>query len=207
MIAHVNAEEDMEAEGSPFGVSEVDRSFSTYMEIGEGADKIELYHFGAGHTDGDAFVVFPEARTMAAGDIYAWHMSPLIDGGSGGSMLALPTTLAAAVYGIEDVDHVIQGHGSISTWEEFQSFMNFNRALVQTAEQTMQFGGDERAALDQLDNNPSFQIFLGTEVLPGLEYGGSPKSRALINLMVAFAELRGEDAPLIMGLPEEEWPE
>ncbi len=207
VVAHVNSERRMEAVGGPFGTSEVDRSFSSYMEIGDGADRIELYHFGAGHTDGDAFVVFPEDRTMAAGDIYAWHMSPLIDPGSGGSMLALPTTLTAAVYGIDGVDHVIQGHGDVSTWAEFHSFMNFNRALVQIAEQTLQAGGDERQALAALDRNPGFAIFLGTEVKPGLEYGGSPKSRALINLMVAFAELRGEEAPLIMGLPREQWPE
>jgi len=207
VVAHVNSEKRMEAEGGPFGVSEVDRSFTNYMQIGEGADRIELYHFGAGHTDGDAFVVFPEDRTMAAGDIYAWHMSPLIDPGSGGSILATPTTLTAAVYGIDGVDHVIQGHGDVSTWEEFHSFTNFNRALVQVAEQTLQAGGTERDALETLSANPGFAIFLGTEVLPGLEYGGSPKSRALINLMVAFVELRGEEAPLIMGLPREQWPE
>ncbi|WP_169053551.1 MBL fold metallo-hydrolase [Alteraurantiacibacter aquimixticola] len=207
VVAHLNSKNRMEAEGGPFGVSEVDTAFSTFMEIGEGDDRIELYHFGAGHTDGDAFVVFPNDRTMAAGDIYAWHMSPLIDPGSGGSMLALPTTLTAAYYGIDGVDHVIQGHGDVSSWEEFGSFVQFNRALVQTAEQTLQFGGDERAALDALDDNPGWAIFLGTEVKPGLEYGGSPKSRALINIMVAFAELRGEEAPLIMGLPREEWPE
>lgn len=207
VIAHVNTEARMEADGGPFGASNVDRSFSSHMQIGEGADEIELYYFGAGHTDGDAFISFPAARTVMAGDIYAWHMSPLIDPGSGGSMLALPTSLTAAYYSIPDVDHWIQGHGSVSTSEEFLSFLTFNRALVQVAEQTLQFGGTERDALDSLSNNPSFAIFLGTEVLPGLEYGGSPKSRALINLMVAFQELRGEEPQLIMGLPREEWPE
>ncbi len=207
VVAHVNSEARMEAEGGPFGASEVDQSFSRTMQIGEGADEIELYYFGAGHTDGDAFVYFPAARTVMAGDIYAWHMSPLIDPGSGGSILALPTSVTAAYYTIPDADLWIQGHGGVSTREEFLSFVTFNRALVQTAEQTLQSGGTERDALASLDRNPSFQVFLGTEVLPGLEYGGSPKSRALINLMVAFQELRGEEPALIMGLPQEEWPE
>ncbi|GAA0274506.1 hypothetical protein GCM10009127_13800 [Alteraurantiacibacter aestuarii] len=207
VIAHVNSEKRMEAEGGPFGASNVDRSFSSHMKIGEGADEIDLYYFGAGHTDGDAFVAFPAARTVMAGDIYAWHMSPLIDPGSGGSMLALPTSVTAAYYTIPNVDYWIQGHGGVSTSSEFLSFVTFNRALVQIAEQTVQSGGTEREALDRLAANPSFAIFLGTETLPGLEYGGSPKSRALINLMVAFQELRGEEPQLIMGLPREEWPE
>lgn len=202
VVAHANTEARMEAEGAgPFPPNQVDQSFRTFTEIGEGEDRIELHYFGAGHTDGDAFVVFPGSKTMMAGDIYAWHMSPLIDPGSGGSMLALPVTLTAAVYGIDGVDKVIQGHGGVSSWDEFVSFMTFNRALVQIAEQTLQSGGTPEQALERLSRHPSFQVFLGEELKEGLEYGGTPRSRALINLMVAFAELRGEEAPLIMSLP------
>lgn len=202
VIAHVNTERRMEAAGGPFGVAEVDRSFSTQMAIGEGADQIVLYNFGAGHTDGDAFIVFPAARTMAAGDIYAWHMSPLIDPGSGGSMLALPTTLTAAYYSIPGVDYVIQGHGAVSTWAEFRSFTQFNRALVAQAEQTLQTGGTPEQALEALERNPSFAIFLDHSIKPGLEYGGTPWARALINLRLTFQELRGEDPTLVMNIPD-----
>lgn len=202
VVAQVNTQARMTVASGPFPANRVDQSFSNFMEIGEGDDKIELHYFGAGHTDGDAFVVFPAAHTMMAGDIYAWHMSPLIDPGSGGSILALPTTLTAAYYSIEGVDTVIQGHGGISTWEEFRSFMQFNRGLVQTAEQTVQFGGTPEDALVQLEANPSFQIFLDHKIKPGLEYGGTPWSRALINLKLAFQELRGEEPELMMGLED-----
>lgn len=202
VIAHVNTERRMEAGSGPFGPTTVDRSFSSTMTIGSGADQIDLYHFGAGHTDGDAFIGFPAARTLMAGDIYAWHMSPLIDPGSGGSMLALPTTLTAAYYTIEGIDHVIQGHGGVSTWEEFGSFMQFNRALVTTAEQTLQAGGTPEDAMVALQRYPSFAIFLGHQRKPGLEYGGTPWSRAMINLRVAFQELRGEEPQLIMGMED-----
>ena len=204
VVAHANTERRMETPGGPFGVSEVDRSFTTTMTIGEGDDRIDLYHFGAGHTDGDAFVVFPAARTMAAGDIYAWHMSPLVDPGSGGSVLALPTTLTRAYYTIRNVDHVIQGHGGVSTWQEFRSYMQFNRALVAQAEQTALNGGTPEDALQALARSPNYAIFLDHNVKPGLEYGGTPWSRALINLRVAFQELRGETPQLIMNLPREE---
>lgn len=202
VIAHVNTERRMEAEGGRFGVSEVDRSFSRQLTIGDGADQIDLYYFGAGHTDGDIFIAFPAARTVVAGDIYAWHMSPLIDPGSGGSMLALPTTVTAAYYTIPGMDYVIQGHGAVSTWAEFRSFMQFNRALVAQAEQTLQTGGTPEQALEALERNPSFAIFLDHGIKQGLEYGGTPWSRALINLRLAFQELRGETPTLVMGIPD-----
>jgi glyoxylase-like metal-dependent hydrolase (beta-lactamase superfamily II) len=201
VVAHANSATRMGQASGPFPALEVDQSFDDRLSVGEGGDRVDLYYFGPGHTDGDALVVFPAERTMAAGDIYAWHMSPLIDPGSGGSMIALPTTLTQAEYTIKDVDTVITGHGPAVTWDEFKSYVKFNRALVQTAEETLAGGGDEQAALEALKREPSHMIFLGTELLPGLEYGGTPESRALINLMVAFQELRGEEPQLIMGLP------
>lgn len=41
-----------------------------------GKDAIDLYCFGNGHTNGDAFVVFRELRTMHAGDIFARKGTP-----------------------------------------------------------------------------------------------------------------------------------
>src|SRR5215475_16016056 len=35
------------------------RTFADRMTLGKGADQIDLYYFGRGHTNGDAFVVFP----------------------------------------------------------------------------------------------------------------------------------------------------
>ena len=58
--------------------------------------------------------------------------------------------------------------------------------------------------MQRLYDTPSFALFMGAEPLPGLGYGGTPRSRARINLRVAMAELRGEDAPLIMNLPPDE---
>jgi len=204
VVAQINTATRMRAGGGPFPALRVDHDFNRSMDIGEGADQVKLFYFGAGHTDGDAFVVFPAARTMMAGDIYAWHMAPLIDPGSGGSVLALPTSLAGAYYGIDGVDKVIQGHGGVSTWAEFGHMMTFNRALVTAAERTLRAGGTEQDALATLEANPDFAVFLGRERKPGLEYGGTPRSRALINLMVAFQELRGETPQLIMNLPPEQ---
>ena len=204
VVAQQNSAARMRAGGGPMPALRVDKTFNRSMKVGEGADAVELYHFGAGHTDGDAFVVFPAAKAMAAGDIYAWHMAPLIDPGSGGSVLAAPTTLTAAYYSIDGVDKVITGHGAVRTWDEFRSYVQFNRALVQTAESTLQAGGTVDDAYAAMERMPSFQVFMGSERMKGLEYGGTPRSRVKINLTVAFQELRGEEPQLIMNLPPDQ---
>src|SRR5262245_18999390 len=47
------------------------RTFKDRLTIGSGADEIDLYYFGRGHTNGDTWVVFPALRAMHAGDIFA----------------------------------------------------------------------------------------------------------------------------------------
>jgi cyclase len=163
-----------------------DVTFTDRMTLGSGDDRIELYYFGAGHTNGDAFIVFPARRAMAAGDLFAWKMAPLIDPMAGGSVLALPGTLERAVKGIPDVDTVIEGHGDVNTWEGFRDYVQFNRALVDAAKAGM---GKKTAEEIAAELRPKFPLFTKQELLTDMEYGGTPFSRAVINVNVAFQEL------------------
>jgi glyoxylase-like metal-dependent hydrolase (beta-lactamase superfamily II) len=163
-----------------------DRTFADRMTLGSGDDRIELYYFGAGHTDGDAFIVFPARRAMAAGDIFAWKMAPLIDPMAGGSVLALPDTLEKAVNGIPNVDTVIEGHGDVNTWEGFRDYIRFSRALVDAAKAGM---GKKTAEEIAAGLRATFPVFTKEELLTDMEYGGTPLSRAAINVNIAFQEL------------------
>ena len=165
-----------------------DRTFTDKTTLGSGRDRIDLYWFGAGHTNGDAFVVFPAIRAMAAGDIFAWKMAPLIDPATGGSVIALPDTLEKAVKGIQNVDTVIEGHGDVNTWAGFRDYAEFNRALLDAARAGLgkQTPEDIAASL-----KPKFPEFTKEELLTDMEYGGTPLSRAVINVNVAFQELQG----------------
>ena len=58
------------------------------MTLGKGADEIDLYYFGRGHTNGDAWVVFPALRVVHAGDIFSGKNMPLLDANNGGSGVA-----------------------------------------------------------------------------------------------------------------------
>jgi len=160
-------------------------TFTDRMTLGTGQDRIDLYYYGAGHTDGDAFVVFPALRAMAAGDIFAWKMAPLIDPMAGGSVVALPVTLEKALKGIPNVDTVIEGHGDVNTWAGFRAYVDFNRALLDAAKAGM---GKQSAEEVAAGLKPRFPVFTREELLTDLEYGGTPLSRAVINVNVAFQE-------------------
>jgi len=162
------------------------KTFTDKMTLSSGGDQIDLYYFGAGHTDGDAFIVFPALRAMAAGDIFAWKMAPLIDPMAGGSVVALPDTLEKALKGIGNVDTVIEGHGDVNTWAGFRDYTLFNRALLDAAKAGLgkQSADEIAASLKQ-----KFPVFTKEELLTDMEYGGTPLSRAVINVNVAFQEL------------------
>ncbi len=67
------------------------RTFKDHMTIGKGPDQIDLHFFGRGHTGGDAWVLFPALRIVAAGDDFAWNNQlPLLDTNNGGSAVAIP---------------------------------------------------------------------------------------------------------------------
>jgi cyclase len=163
-----------------------DRTFTDRMTLGSGDDRIELYYFGPGHTNGDAFVVFPARRAMCAGDMFAWKMSPLIDPMAGGSVLALPDSLENAVKGIPNVDTVIEGHGDVNTWKGFSDYVAFTRALLDAAKAGI---GKKSAEEIAAELKPRFPVFTKEELLKDMEYGGTPLSRAVINVNVAFQEL------------------
>ena len=97
------------------------RTFKDKMTIGKGADQIDLYYFGRGHTNGDAFVVFPALRVMHAGDIFSGKNIPLLDANNGGSGVEIGKTLAKAADSVKNVDTIITGHSTVMTVADLRS--------------------------------------------------------------------------------------
>jgi cyclase len=189
VVAHENTKKWVAASPRSNPAMTPDRTFTGKTTLGKGRDRIDLYYFGAGHTNGDAFVVFPAVRAMCVGDLMAWNMAPLIDPATGGSVVALPDTLEKALRGIKNVDLVIEGHGNVNTWAGFRAYTEFNRALLDAARAGLGKQPPEEIAAGL---KQKFSAFTTEELLPDLEYGGTPLSRAVINVNVAFQELRGE---------------
>src|SRR5262245_32936926 len=62
VVAHENTRKWVAANPKSDPAMTPDRIFTDTMTIGKGKDRIDFYYFGAGHTNGDAFVVFPSLR-------------------------------------------------------------------------------------------------------------------------------------------------
>ena len=133
----------------------------------DGPDRIDLYYFGAGHTDGDLVVVFPEKRIAYFGDLFPSKAAPFIDTASGGSGVAFPQTLASAASEITGVNQVVTGHEEglvtardpsavsvdITTprtmrWSDVQEYADFNRDFLAAVREARRAGktADEAAA-------------------------------------------------------------
>jgi len=123
------------------------RTFTDRLTIGKGADQIDLYYFGPGHTNGDAFVVFPALRTMHAGDIFGAKGLPAIDGANGGSVLHIATSLQKAYGGIKGVETIINGHmPTQTTWADLKMFADLNQDFLTWAQAELKAGKTPEAA-------------------------------------------------------------
>jgi cyclase len=126
------------------------RTFKDKMTIGKGADQIDLYYFGPGHTNGDAWVVFPALRAVHAADMFANKGLPNIDTDNGGSVLHYHETLNKAYNGIKNVDTVINGHNNTTTtWPELKTYAEFNQDFLTWAQAELKAGKTpDQAAAD-----------------------------------------------------------
>jgi cyclase len=117
------------------------RTFKDKLTVGKGADQIDLYYFGPGHTNGDAWVVFPALRTAHLGDLFAGKGLPLVDGNNGGSVLHYPETLNKGYSSIKNVDTVINGHNNTTTtWADVKQFAEFNQDFLTWAQGELKAG-------------------------------------------------------------------
>jgi glyoxylase-like metal-dependent hydrolase (beta-lactamase superfamily II) len=115
-------------------------TFKDRKTIGSGADQIDLYYFGRGHTNGDAWVVFPSLRVMHAGDIFSGKNIPLLDANNGGSGVEIPDTLAKASSTVKNIDTVITGHSSQMTMNELREYVDFNRDFLNAVREAKKAG-------------------------------------------------------------------
>ena len=182
--------------------NKVSQSFQDRLTLGSGADQIDLYYFGRAHTDGDAFIVFPRERVLLMGDAMAWDMGPLIDPMSGGSMVETPVTIGALVSTLTGIDKVVEGHGHVDPWSTLQRYLAYTQKIVEVSKRGVAEGLDHEQVYERyFATDPAMAPYTSEQIKPGLEYGGTPKSRSLNNIYVAMAELKGGPVPLIMGAP------
>jgi glyoxylase-like metal-dependent hydrolase (beta-lactamase superfamily II) len=134
-------------------------TYKDKLTLGSGKDRIDLYYFGAGHTNGDAFIVFPALRVLHTGDIFAWKDGPFCDRANGGSCVELPRTLQKAVAGIKNIDTIIPGHSPMMTPKDLEGFQRFTADLLSHAIDAMKAGKsvDDATASFKVDKYPGYK--------------------------------------------------
>jgi glyoxylase-like metal-dependent hydrolase (beta-lactamase superfamily II) len=141
-----------------------DSTYTDKMTVLGGSEAIDLYHFGAAHTNGDTFVVFRTLRTMHGGDAFAAKGLPLLDVNNGGSGVTYPDTLAKAAAGIKGVDTVIPGHSTVMAWQDFVDYGEFNRAVLTAVQAAKKAGKTPEAAAADLVLPAKFKAYVMTRV-------------------------------------------
>ena len=129
------------------------RTFKDKMTVGTGKDRVDLYYFGRGHTDGDAWVVFPSLRALHSGDIFARKGIPFLDANNGGSGVAIADSLQKAHDTIKNVDTIITGHSTqLMTWPDLAQYIIFNREFLDTVRAEKR-GGKTVDEVEQIKNS------------------------------------------------------
>ena len=122
------------------GQGVANRTFTDRLTLGSGADQVDLYYFGRGHTGGDAWVVFPSLRTAHTGDMFAGKGMPLVDANNGGSGVDFPGTLRNAHRTLTAVDTLITGHSTQMTPDDLAEFADYVSTFVDAVRDAKQAG-------------------------------------------------------------------
>jgi len=136
------------------------KTFKDKMSIGSGKNRIDLYYFGRGHTNGDAWIVYTALRVMQTGDMFAWKDAPVIDRNNGGSGLEYAQTVGKVLATVKDVDTLIVGHSPLrkpSELQEYQRFMTDFVAAVRVANKAGKSVDDATASINLNAKYPGYK--------------------------------------------------
>ena len=124
------------------------KTYQDKLTIGSGKNRMDLYYFGRGHTNGDTWIVFPALRVMHTGDMFAWKDAPTLDRNNGGSGVEYAATVGKALATIKDVDTLIVGHSPLRTLAELKEYQQFMTDFVNVVKEAQKAGKsvDEAAA-------------------------------------------------------------
>ena len=124
------------------------RTYKDRMTLLSGKNRVDLYYFGPGHTNGDTFIVFPALRVLQTGDMFPWKDAPFLDRSNGGSGVEFPKTLAKLLATLKDIDIVIPGHSPLLTRRDLEEYQRYNADLLSAAQSAIKAGKsvDEAAA-------------------------------------------------------------
>ena len=133
------------------------RTYKDRLSLFSGKDRIELYYFGAGHTSGDTFILYPALRTLQTGDMFPWKDAPFIDRNNGGSGVAWPATLATLLSTVKEFDTVVTGHIPLATRQELEEFQRYTADLLASVRAAKKSGQSADAATASMNLSAKYK--------------------------------------------------
>ncbi len=115
---------------------------------------VEVFHPGAGHTQGDLVVWAPQEKVLATGDLFLRDSSPYMGEGSTLVWIAALDSLAAL-----QPAHVVPGHFGLSELPDMLRFRRYLQAVVDKARAALDRGANAEQA-GELAAFPEFSDFL-----------------------------------------------
>jgi glyoxylase-like metal-dependent hydrolase (beta-lactamase superfamily II) len=137
------------------------RTYKDRLSLLSGKDRIDLYYFGRGHTNGDNWVVFPALGTMHTGDMFQRRNMPFIDvANNGGDAVEFSQTLNGAVTSIKGVDTVIAGHSpALLTWNDFRDYAQYYAEFLASVQSASKAGRSVEEAAAAYKPSDRFKHF------------------------------------------------
>ncbi len=178
-VAHENTKTNMEKMDAFKGEKAAFLPKKTYkdkLSLMSGKDQIDLYYFGPGHTNGDAWVVFPSLRVVHAGDIFSGKNLPRIDVNNGGTATGYGTSLMNASKGLKDIDTIITGHSTTLPFSDLADYAAFNQDFLMWAQGALKAGKSADQAATEFKPSDRYH---GYTIDPG---------RVKANLQVVYDE-------------------
>ncbi len=86
------------------------QTFGKVWEEGSGKEKIGLYYYGPGHTNGDAIIHFKHANIVHMGDLVFNRRHPFVDRSAGANMQSWMKVLEAAMKKFDQKTIFVCGH-------------------------------------------------------------------------------------------------
>ena len=146
------------------------RVFTDQFTLFEGKNRVDVYHFGVAHADGDAVVVIPISNLAYLGELLPAKAVPVIDTAHGGSAIAFADTLTRALEVLReaDVQFIVSGRAeprrgglqvSVMSMRDLEEYVDFNRDLRQVVREAAESGKTVDEAVASLSLPGQYQNY------------------------------------------------
>ena len=115
-------------------------TFEEGVSLHFNGEEIEVVHFPAAHTDGDAVVFFTGSDAVHMGDIMFHGLFPFVDIDAGGSVDGVIAAVEAVLARTGPETRVIPGHGDLAAPDDLRTYLRMIRQTRAAVEDGMAAG-------------------------------------------------------------------